>query len=143
MRCGDQRKTQVQNLKKIWRKYALISPKIKIFKIRQDGHYPGIYIHQTVRYHEKRISHLWDMTTNRFVTDSRTHARTDIGNSIIPHMGHDPLGNNNHYYYDSTFTTTTTTTTTTIINDYLFVFVLYCELSPKIFQKLMYFSNFI
>ena len=64
MRYGDQRKIQVQNLKKMWRKYALISPKIKILKIRQDGHYPQIYLHQTVQYHDKRISHLWDVATN-------------------------------------------------------------------------------
>ena len=64
MRYGNQRKVQVRNLKKRWRKYALILPKIKILKSWQDRHYSLIYLHQTAQCHDERISHLWDVATN-------------------------------------------------------------------------------
>ena len=39
-------------------KMGLISPKIKILKFRQDGHYPRIYVLLAVRFRKNRLSHL-------------------------------------------------------------------------------------
>ena len=63
----------IQKKAKIWRKSGLILPKIEILKIRQDGHYPTVYLHQTVRYEENPSSHLWVLTWNGR-TDGRTPA---------------------------------------------------------------------